>query len=52
MNYIEDITLKENGNYNIIIEIPKGTNSKYELVDGKFDKVVEVRKVIGKDGAV
>ena len=48
MNYIEDISLKENGNYNIIIEIPKGTNSKYELVDGKFDKVVEVRKVIGK----
>ena len=48
MNYIEDISLKENGNYNIIIEIPKGTNSKYELVDGKFDKVIEVRKVIGK----
>ena len=48
MNYIEDISLKENGSYNIIIEIPKGTNSKYELVDGKFDKVIEVRKVIGK----
>ena len=48
MNYINDIKLNEKGGYNCIIEIPKGTNSKYELVDGKFDKVVEVRKVIGK----
>lgn len=48
MNYIKDIKLKENGGYNVIIEIPKGTNSKWELVDKTFDKVVEVRKVIGK----
>lgn len=48
MNYIRDINLKEKGGFNIIIEIPKGTNSKYELVDGKFNEVVEVRKVIGK----
>ena len=48
MNYINDIKLNEKGGFNIIIEIPKGTNSKYELVDGKFDKVVVVRKVIGR----
>lgn len=48
MNYIKDTKLKQKGGFNIIIEIPKGTNSKYELVDGKFDKVVEVRKVVGK----
>lgn len=48
MNYIKDIQLKENGGFNSIIEIPKGTNSKFELVDGKFDIVVEVRKVVGK----
>lgn len=48
MNYINDIKLTENGWYNMIVEIPSGTNSKYELVDGKFDKVVEVRKVVGK----
>lgn len=48
MNYIKDIQLKQNENFNVIVEIPKGTNSKYELVDGSFDKVIEVRKVIGK----
>ena len=48
MNYIKDIQLKQNENFNVIIEILKGTNSKYELVDGSFDKVVEVRKVVGK----
>lgn len=48
MNYITDIKLKENGGYNVIVEIPKGTNSKYELIDKYFDHVVEVRKVIGK----
>ena len=26
MNYIKDINLFENGFYNMIIEIPKGTN--------------------------
>lgn len=49
MNYIKDIELKKTDfTYNVIVEIPKGTNSKYELVDGSFDKVIEVRKVIGK----
>lgn len=48
MNYIKDINLIEDGFYNIIIEIPKGTNSKYELVEPKNDHVEEVRKVIGK----
>lgn len=48
MNYIKDIKLKEDGFYNAIVEIPKGTNSKYELVDKLFNEVVEVRKVIGK----
>ena len=45
MNYIKDINLKENGTYNMIIEIPKGTKNKYELVEGTFDKVECVRKV-------
>lgn len=48
MNYIRDISLFDNSCYNMIIEIPVGTDSKYELVDGKFDKIIEVRKVIGK----
>lgn len=48
MNYIKDIKLKEDNFYNIIVEIPKGTNSKYELIDKLFNEVVEVRKVIGK----
>lgn len=48
MNYIKDTKLEENNFYNMIIEIPKGTNSKYELVEPKNDHVEEVRKVIGK----
>lgn len=44
MNYIKDIELHSNG-YNAIIEIPKGTKSKYELVDKSFDRVEEVRKI-------
>ena len=48
MNYIKDINLFENGFYNMIIEIPKGTNSKYELVEPNNNEVKEVRKVIGK----
>ena len=48
MNYIKDTKLEENNFYNMIIEIPKGTNSKYELVGPKNDHVEEVRKVIGK----
>lgn len=48
MNYIKDIALKSGNNWNMIIEIPKGTNSKYELVDGTFDRIEEVRKVVGK----
>ena len=45
MNYIKDIKLKENNSYNMIIEIPKGTKSKYELVEKTFDRVEEVRKI-------
>ena len=48
MNYINDIQLKENNGYNVIIEIPKGTKSKLELVDETFDKVIEVRKMLYK----
>jgi len=48
MNYIKDIRLKEDSAYAGIIEIPKGTNSKYELVEPNNDHVICVRKVIGK----
>lgn len=48
MNYIKDIKLKENDIYNVIIEIPKGTNNKFELEDKTFDKLNCVRKVKGK----
>ena len=49
MNYINDIKLKYgNNSYNIIIEIPKGTNKKFELVEPNFDKVECVRKVKAK----
>lgn len=46
MNYIEDIKLiNSDKTVNAIIEIPKGTKSKFELKDKTFDKVVEVRKI-------
>lgn len=48
MNYIKDIKLREKDNYNVIIEIPKGTNKKYELVEPNNNKVECVRKVKGK----
>ena len=48
MNYISDTQLKINNCYNVIIEIPKGTNKKYELEDKVFDKVLCVRRVKGK----
>ena len=49
MNYIKDIKLEiDKETFNGIIEIPKGTNKKYELNDPKFDKVECVRKVVGK----
>lgn len=48
MNYIRDIKLKEGDNYNVIIEIPIGTNNKYELVEPENDKVNCVRKVVGR----
>ena len=48
MNYIKDIPLIDKGGYNVIVEIPKGTNSKYELRDKTFNEILEVRKVIGK----
>lgn len=48
MNYVKDIKLKEKDIYNVIIEIPKGTANKYELVEPENDKVECVRKVKGK----
>ena len=45
MNYIKDIQLKQDNGYNAIIEIPKGTKNKYELVDKSFDRLVVVRKM-------
>lgn len=50
MNYIKDINLKnyQTQTFNMIVEIPKGTNKKYELVEPTFDKVECVRKVYGK----
>ena len=32
----------------MIVEIPKGTNKKYELIEPKNEKVECVRKVHGK----
>lgn len=48
MNYIRDNKLKTAKGYNVIIEIPKGTANKYELVVPNNDKVECVRKVKGK----
>lgn len=48
MDYIKDINLNNDCYYNIIIEIPKGTNNKFELVEPTFNRVECVRKVIGK----
>lgn len=49
MNYIKDTNLKETSNiWNMIVEIPKGTNKKYELIEPKNEKVECVRKVHGK----
>ena len=49
MNLIKQTKLKEQNNlYNVIVEIPKGTNNKYELNDPIFDKVEVVRKVKGR----
>lgn len=45
MNYIKDIQLKTSNLYNAIIEIPKGTKNKYELVPKAFEKVERVRKI-------
>lgn len=48
MNYIKDINLKSSIYYNAIIEIPKGTSNKYELVEPNNNEVKYVRKVHGK----
>lgn len=48
MNYITDIKLQEQDSFNMIVEIPKGTNKKFELVEPNFDKVECVRKIHGK----
>lgn len=44
MNFIKDIKLKENNEYNMIVEIKKGSKEKNELVEPDFDKVECVRK--------
>ena len=46
MNYISDIKLETNDAFNVIIEIPIGTNHKYELADGTFDRLIDVRKYV------
>ena len=48
MNYIKDIQLYEDNHYNAIIEIPKNTSNKYELIEPSNCNVECVRKVIGK----
>lgn len=51
MNYITDVKLHPNGSKhlcNVIIEIPKGTNEKFELIEPAFEIVGCVRKVHGK----
>lgn len=48
MNYIRDLQLKLEDGYTGIIEIPIGTNSKYELDEKSFDKLIKVREVKGK----
>lgn len=48
MNYIKDIQLKQDNGYNAIIEIPKGTKNKYELVDKSFNQLVVVKKMSHK----
>lgn len=49
MNYIEDINYTEDNNiYKMVIEIPIGTNKKFELVEPDFNKVECVRKIHGR----
>ena len=51
MNYIKDIELynkDELDTINVIVEIPKGTRKKYELVEPNFDRVEYKRKVKGR----
>ena len=48
-NLIKETKIRDNNNsYNVIVEIPKGTNKKYELNDPIFDRVISVRKVKGR----
>ena len=44
MNFIKELNLKDNENYNVVVEITKGSKDKNELVDNSFDKVECVRK--------
>lgn len=48
MNYIKDVELHTNYDYNMIIEIKKGSKDKNELVEPTFDKVECVRKSLLK----
>ena len=46
MNYINNTRLlNKNKTYNVVVEIPKGTKSKFELDEVNFEKLVEVRKI-------
>lgn len=49
MNYIKDINLKNaDGTYNMIIEIPKHTKNKYELLEPDFNKIKPLWKTYAK----
>lgn len=49
MNYIDDINYTEDyDKYKMVVEIPIGTNKKFELVEPDFDRVECVRKVHGR----
>lgn len=45
MNFIKDVKLCEDGKYNMIVEIRKGSKDKYELVEPTLDTLAAVRKI-------
>lgn len=45
MNFIKDVEFKSGNEYNMIVEIKKGSKDKNELVEPKFDHVEKVRKI-------
>lgn len=48
MNYIKDIPLKKKDNYNIIVEIERGTKNKTELQEPLFNNLILATKVSKK----